>query len=241
MTMGKLVEPGTTGNSDVGENPIYDVTCGAPSEFTEAELARYIAIIQAEDAVDPGSTARDLPRAKVIAVARKDSEIVGVGTIKRIRVDYARGIAGPKKSGWRFDPRVPELGYVAVDSQHRLWFVKTSRTDKNFSSAWCVSLLIRDSLLQPEVTPIHGLGPRRKARQPDSDWGDESRSRLIEWSESMPLRRNDDAVPRVEKGSESCFPPEDTSLLADPSACPSRVRGASDLHGNSEHTQPSAA
>ena len=79
MTMGKLVEPGTTGNSDVGENPIYDVTCGAPSEFTEAELARYIAIIQAEDAVDPGSTARDLPRAKVIAVARKDSEIVGGG------------------------------------------------------------------------------------------------------------------------------------------------------------------
>ena len=59
----------------------------------------------------------------------------------------------------------------ATPGSTRLWFVKTSRTDKNFSSAWCVSLLIRDSLLQPEVTPIHGLGPRRKARQPDSDWG----------------------------------------------------------------------
>jgi hypothetical protein len=128
-----------------------------------------------------------------------------------------------------------------VDCTRGLWFVKTSRTDKNFSSAWCVSLLIRDSLLQPEVTPIHGLGPRRKARQPGSDWGNESRSRLIELSESMPLRRNDDAVRRVEKGSESCFPPEDTSLLADPSACPSRVRGASDLHGNSAHTRTAAA
>jgi hypothetical protein len=48
-----------------------------------------------------------------------------------------------------------------VETAH-LWVVKTSRTDKNFSSAWCVSLLIRDSLLQPEVTPIHGLGLRRK-------------------------------------------------------------------------------
>jgi len=111
-------EFGMTGKSD-GENPIYEVTCGAPSEFTEAELARCIVIIQAGDAVEPGSAARALPRAKIIAVARKDSEIVGVGTIKRIRVDYARGIAGPKKSGWSFAPRVPELGYVAVDSQHR--------------------------------------------------------------------------------------------------------------------------
>jgi hypothetical protein len=113
------VESGTTVNSDSRENPIYEVTCGVPSEFTDAELEKCIAIVKAGDAVVPGSVARDLPRAKVIAVARKDSEIVGVGTIKPIRLDYARGIAGPKKSGWHFDPRVPELGYVAIDGQHR--------------------------------------------------------------------------------------------------------------------------
>ena len=90
------VDPGMTENSDSGENPIYDVTCGTPSEFTEVELARCIVIIKAGDAVKPGSAARDLPRAKVIAVARKDSEIVGVGTIKPIRLNYARSIAGPK-------------------------------------------------------------------------------------------------------------------------------------------------
>jgi hypothetical protein len=61
MTMGKLIEPGTTGNSDVSEYPICDVTCGEPSEFTEGSWLG-IAIIQAEDAVDPGSRCdRSLP------------------------------------------------------------------------------------------------------------------------------------------------------------------------------------
>ena len=71
------VESGMTGNSDSRENLVYEVTCSAPSEFTEAELARCIVIIQAGDAVEPGSAARALPRAKVIAVARKGFEIVG--------------------------------------------------------------------------------------------------------------------------------------------------------------------
>jgi hypothetical protein len=47
------VESGMTENSDGGETPIYDVTCGVPSELTEADLARCIVIIQAGDAVNP--------------------------------------------------------------------------------------------------------------------------------------------------------------------------------------------
>jgi hypothetical protein len=79
--MKRPFESGTTGNSDSGENPVYVVTCGAPSEYPDAELEECIAIVQAGDAVIPGSAARDLPRAKFIAAARKDSEIVGVGTL----------------------------------------------------------------------------------------------------------------------------------------------------------------
>jgi hypothetical protein len=37
--MNKPVESGTTGNSDDGAIPLCEVTCGAPSEFTKAELA----------------------------------------------------------------------------------------------------------------------------------------------------------------------------------------------------------
>ena len=52
------VESGTTVNSDSRENPIYEVTCGVPSEFTDAELEKCIAIVKAGDAVVPGSVAR---------------------------------------------------------------------------------------------------------------------------------------------------------------------------------------
>jgi hypothetical protein len=46
----------------------------------------------------------------------KDKQIVGVGTIKRERRDYAAGIAA--KSGVDFPDETLELGYVAVAREH---------------------------------------------------------------------------------------------------------------------------
>jgi RimJ/RimL family protein N-acetyltransferase len=57
-----------------------------------------------------------LRSAKLLAVARSGNEIVGVGSIKRVRTDRASGIAD--KSGFAFPAQTPELGYVAVDPQH---------------------------------------------------------------------------------------------------------------------------
>jgi len=43
--------------------------------------------------------------------------IVGVGAIKPVRRGYAARVS--RKSGEKFPPETPELGYVAVDKVHR--------------------------------------------------------------------------------------------------------------------------
>jgi Acetyltransferase (GNAT) family len=60
---------------------------------------------------------RDFPRSARLAVARKDSEVVGVASIKPIRKDYATGVAD--KAKFVFDSKTPELGYVVVGPGHR--------------------------------------------------------------------------------------------------------------------------
>jgi predicted GNAT family N-acyltransferase len=68
----------------------------------------------------------------VVAVARKDGEIVGVGTVKPVREDYNAGVA--RKSGVSFDPATPEFGYVVVHPDHR---------DRHLSSKLTTALLSR--------------------------------------------------------------------------------------------------
>ena len=55
------------------------------------------------------------PRSLVFALA--GGHFVGVGAIKRRRPAYARQIA--ERSGVAFDPNILELGYVAVEPNHR--------------------------------------------------------------------------------------------------------------------------
>lgn len=87
------------------------------SELSAAEYERCIEIIKSGGAVDPTSARRELRRAPHVVVVRKDSEIVAVGAIKRIRPDYSRRIA--IRSGFEFRPNTPELGYVSVDLAHQ--------------------------------------------------------------------------------------------------------------------------
>lgn len=97
----------------------YEVTSHSPSDLADGDLGACIAIIQCGDAVDPESAGEELGRSEVIAIARKGANIVGVGAIKRLRTGYALTIASSRKSGSSFDPNTLELGYVAVDAQHR--------------------------------------------------------------------------------------------------------------------------
>lgn len=103
----------------------YDVKLCAPGDLPEPELAACLAIIKAGDAV--AVNLEKLEGAKLLAVARKGDQIVGVGAIKKVpkgyasdkpvRCDYASGIA--TKSGVPFSADTPELGYVAVHPDHR--------------------------------------------------------------------------------------------------------------------------
>jgi GNAT superfamily N-acetyltransferase len=95
----------------------YDVKECVPSNLSTIEIEKCVLIITQGDAVGPEFATVELPRTNVMAVARKGFEIVGVGAIKRNRTGYASGIA--KKSGFAFDNNISELGYVAVDENHR--------------------------------------------------------------------------------------------------------------------------
>lgn len=95
----------------------YNVTACAAADLNDEEQAACIAIIESGDAVDPESAEAELPRARLVAVARRGNQIVGVGALKRNRPDYAFDKAS--KSGVPFALDTPELGYVAVDPDHQ--------------------------------------------------------------------------------------------------------------------------
>lgn len=96
----------------------YVVQGCVPENLDHAEMAACIAMVKKGEAVDPQSAARELARASLLAVVRKGRQVVGVGAIKRPRPGYAtEKIAKP--SGHAFPADTPELGYVAVDPEHR--------------------------------------------------------------------------------------------------------------------------
>lgn len=95
----------------------YIVRHCSARDLSVVETEKCILIITGGGAVDPYSASLELPRARELALAWSKTEIVGIGAIKRIRTDYAQRVI--QRSGFAFDPTVPELGYVAVDDKHR--------------------------------------------------------------------------------------------------------------------------
>jgi hypothetical protein len=95
----------------------YAVKVNSGSELTGADRAACLAILAAGGAVNVQTASRELPRTTLMATVRRDNAIVGVGAIKRERPEYA--LEKAKLSGFDFDPNTPELGYVAVDREHR--------------------------------------------------------------------------------------------------------------------------
>lgn len=97
--------------------PEYEIRARVPSRIPLRDLSHCTKIVRIGDAVDPDSASVELPRSEVLAFALAGDRIVGVGAIKRRRPVYARQIA--ERSGVSFDPNTPELGYVAVEADHR--------------------------------------------------------------------------------------------------------------------------
>ena len=65
----------------------------------------------------PQSGAEGAANAAILVVARCNNQIIAVGAIKRLRAEYAAGIA--RKSGAEFPAETPELGYVAIYPAHQ--------------------------------------------------------------------------------------------------------------------------
>ena len=95
----------------------YELRANAPSKFSLRDLSLCIGLVRKGNAVDPASAAVKLPRSKILALALAGNLVIGVGAIKRRRPGYVRQIA--EGSGVSFDPNTSELGYIAVDPEHR--------------------------------------------------------------------------------------------------------------------------
>jgi GNAT superfamily N-acetyltransferase len=95
----------------------YDVKELSPGDLTATNFAVCVAVIKKGEAVDWKWAARELPLAVALAIAYKGAQIVGVGAVKRVRRKYATEVSS--KSGVDFPPETLELGYVAVDPDHR--------------------------------------------------------------------------------------------------------------------------
>ena len=95
----------------------YEVKTCTPSELSQGELAKCIALIKSGGAVDVRYVKKWLPLCTMLAVVHNDTQIVGVGAVKPIRKDYA--LKKAKKAGVNFPPETPELGYVRVHDDHQ--------------------------------------------------------------------------------------------------------------------------
>jgi GNAT superfamily N-acetyltransferase len=95
----------------------YDVRACAIGGLSANDCRRCVELVAAGGAVTVNEA--KLRAATSFVLARSGNDIVGVGTIKRIRPQYAVDIADRNKSGYAFPPKTPELGYVAVDPEHR--------------------------------------------------------------------------------------------------------------------------
>ncbi|HBB89500.1 MAG TPA: hypothetical protein DC047_17995 [Blastocatellia bacterium] len=107
----------TMDHCDKAHKNNYEVTTCIPNSLKAAEVTKCIKIIRKGSAVDPKSASTSFPNSTLIAVARSKNEIVGIGVIKERRPKYA--VRKATDSGFQFDKNTLELGYVAVDSNHR--------------------------------------------------------------------------------------------------------------------------
>jgi hypothetical protein len=94
----------------------YTLRSCVASELSAAELEACSTLVKNGGAVQ-GDCNEKLQKASALALALCRDEVVGVGAIKGVRVDYASRIAD--RSQFAFSPDTPELGYVSVHDDHK--------------------------------------------------------------------------------------------------------------------------
>jgi hypothetical protein len=88
-------------------------------DLSPDEIKACVVVLKEGDAVDITKAEEELPHAVTVAILRVGEDVVGVGAIKQQRPLYAKKIASAKYSGFSFDPKMHELGYVAVLKANR--------------------------------------------------------------------------------------------------------------------------
>ena len=101
------------------DQPNYSITLCKPSELSPAEQERCMTIVREGSAIQNDRYIKqNFPNAKTLAVVRASTgEIVGVGALKAPNPVHTRTVCD--RSGETFDHNRTELGYVAVDGNHR--------------------------------------------------------------------------------------------------------------------------
>ena len=95
----------------------YQVTACSPKELSDGDLETCMAIVEDGGAVNRNAMRRDLRCSSLLAIVRAGGQIVGVGAIKPVRIQYAAKVA--RESGVEFPRDTLELGYVAVRQNHQ--------------------------------------------------------------------------------------------------------------------------
>jgi hypothetical protein len=95
----------------------FDVQVLRPDALSKTEITRCLLLVNEGGALAITFTANQLRQARHVCIVRNGDEIAGVGVIKPPRPHYTAGIA--KKSGFDFDKKMLELGYVSRDPLHR--------------------------------------------------------------------------------------------------------------------------
>jgi hypothetical protein len=105
-----------------------DLTVCRPSELSENDRKRFIDLVAEGGAVSRKSAAENLPKCLLVAVLKRDGQMVAVGSIKGERTSYTATIS--KTSGHELGNAARELGYVAVDTAFRDQHLSTAVVQK---------------------------------------------------------------------------------------------------------------
>ncbi len=96
----------------------YEIRASAPSKLSLRNLSHCTRIVRTGDAVDPDSAAVELPRSEILALALAGNLII-MESVRSSAGAQDTPARSAERSGVSFDPNTSELGYVAVDPEHR--------------------------------------------------------------------------------------------------------------------------
>ena len=101
------------------EQSTITVTAARPAEFTPSERTSFMQLVREGGEVNSGTLPDLVDRAEALAIARKDSELVGVGAVKRPYPTHRSSVFKAAKIDLLPDEFAFEIGWVFVHSDAR--------------------------------------------------------------------------------------------------------------------------